>query len=44
MSIIDNMMADLKTLEKLMADLKPEKKLLLEGIGYNLKELKKLAK
>ncbi len=44
LSIIDNMMADLKTLEKLMADLKPEKKLLLEGIGYNLKELKKLAK
>ena len=43
-SIIDNMMADLKTLEKLMADLKPEKKLLLEGIDYNLKELKKLAK
>ena len=43
-SIIDNMMADLKTLEKLMADLKPEKKLLLEGIEYNLKELKKLAK
>lgn len=44
LSIIDNMMADFKTLEKLMADLKPEKKLLLEGIGYNLKELKKLAK
>lgn len=43
-SIIDNMMADLKALEKLMADLKPEKKLLLEGIDYNLKELKKLAK
>lgn len=43
-SIIDNMMADLKTLNKLMADLKPEKKLLLEGIEYNLKELKKLAK
>ena len=43
-SIIDNMMADLKTLEKLMVDLKPEKKLLLEGIDYNLKELKKLAK
>ena len=43
-SIIDNMMADLKTLNKLMADLKPEKKLLLEGVEYNLKELRKLAK
>ena len=43
-SIIDNMMADLKTLNKLMADLKPEKKLLLEGVEYNLKELRKIAK
>lgn len=43
-SIIDNMMADLKTLNKLMADIKPEKKTLLEGIEWNLKELRKLAK
>ena len=43
-SIIDNMLADSKTLAKLMSDLKPEKKVLIEAIEANLKELRKLAK